>query len=102
MATSLSEGEQLQKHVGILHIHKRTFKLEKRPLKTVRQFYFLNIQLTDHIDERALKSLSTTKIEQKLDKVLTETVREQFIFLKRASFLGFHPTFSDQRTSRTS
>lgn len=60
--------------MGILHIHKKTFKLQQRPLQTVRQFYFLDIQLTDHIDEKALKTLSNTKLEQKLDKLLTDTV----------------------------
>ncbi len=72
--TSLSEGEQLQKHVGILHIYKKTFKMHQRPLQTVRQFYFVDIHLTDHIDEKALKTLSNTKLEQKLDKILTDTV----------------------------
>ena len=75
VATSLSEGEQLQKHAGILHVHKKTFKMHKRPLQTVRQFYFLDILLTDHIDEKALKTLSTTKLEQRLDQLLSETVR---------------------------
>jgi hypothetical protein len=75
VATSLSEGEQLPKHAGILHIHKKTFKMHKRPLQTVRQFYFRDIHLTDHIDEKMLKTLSTSKLEQKLDKLLSDTVR---------------------------
>ncbi|CAF1301739.1 unnamed protein product, partial [Didymodactylos carnosus] len=76
IATSLSEGEQLQKHVGILKIYKKTFKLEKVPLQTVRQFYFVDIQLSDVIDEKLLTTLAITKLEQKLDKFLTEKINE--------------------------
>ncbi|CAF1075431.1 unnamed protein product [Adineta steineri] len=79
VATSLSEGEQLQKHAGILHVHKKTFKMHQRPLQTVRQFYFVDIQLSDHIDEKALKTLSNAKLEQKLDKLLTDTITELLV-----------------------
>jgi len=79
----LSEGEQLQKHAGILHIHKKTFKMHQRPLQTVRQFYFVDIQLSDHIDEKALKTLSNTKLEQKLDKILSDTVENNFIAFRK-------------------
>jgi double-strand break repair protein MRE11 len=90
VATSLSEGEQLQKHIGILHVHQKTFKMHKRPLQTVRQFYFIDIQLNDYIDEKALKTLSNTKLEQKLDKILTDTVKNNFYFFfqeKNKTFL---------------
>jgi double-strand break repair protein MRE11 len=83
VATSLSEGEQLQKHIGILHVHQKTFKMHKRPLQTVRQFYFIDIQLNDYIDEKALKTLSNTKLEQKLDKILTDTVKNNLYFFFR-------------------
>ncbi|CAF0729423.1 unnamed protein product [Adineta ricciae] len=79
VATSLSEGEQIQKHAGILHIYKKTFKLQQRPLQTVRQFYFVDINLSDHIDEKALKTLSNSKLEQKLDKILTDTIDELLV-----------------------
>lgn len=87
VATSLSEGEQIQKHAGILHIHKKTFKLQRRPLQTVRQFYFLDIQLCDYIDEKALKTLSNAKLEQKFDKILTDIVDENFDFIHTVFFL---------------
>ncbi len=82
----MSEGEQLQKHAGILHIYKKTFKMHQRPLQTVRQFYFVDIQLSDHIDEKALKTLSNTKLEQKLDKILSDTVENSFIAFIKNSF----------------
>ncbi|CAF4495020.1 unnamed protein product, partial [Rotaria magnacalcarata] len=89
VATSLSEGEQLQKHAGILHVYKKTFKMHRRPLQTVRQFYFLDIQLTDHIDEKALKTLSNSKLEQKLDKILTDTINE--LLLRAQNEHSGHP-----------
>ncbi|CAF3402548.1 unnamed protein product [Rotaria socialis] len=89
VATSLSEGEQLQKHAGILHVYKKTFKMHRRPLQTVRQFYFLDIQLTDHIDEKALKTLSNAKLEQKLDKILTDTINE--LLLRAQNEHSGHP-----------
>ncbi len=98
--TSLSEGEQLQKHVGILHIHKKTFKMHQRPLQTVRQFYFLDIQLSDHIDEKALKTLSNTKLEQKLDKILTDTVENVLIYFEKNIFfasIDFRITCSSEK-----
>jgi len=74
IATSLSAGEQLQKHVGILNIYKKTFKLHKRPLQTVRQFYFVDIELSSIIDVKLLTTVSNAKIEEKLDKFLTGKV----------------------------
>jgi hypothetical protein len=63
--------------------------MHKRPLQTVRQFYFVDIQLSDHIDEKALKTLSNTKLEQKLDKLLSDTVKNIFIILIKY-FLCFY------------
>jgi hypothetical protein len=61
--------------------------MHQRPLQTVRQFYFVDIQLSDHIDEKALKTLSNTKLEQKLDKILTDTVGKQSLLLSEKVFL---------------
>ena len=46
VATSLSEGETKQKHVGLLQIKGKDFKLSKIPLKTVRQFYMEDVVLS--------------------------------------------------------
>lgn len=51
VATSLSEGEALDKHIAILHICKEQFKLEPIKLQTVRPFIFKSIKLQDYDDE---------------------------------------------------
>ena len=47
VATSLSEGESRAKHVGLLYVKQRNFKLHKLPLTTVRTFYMEDIVLCD-------------------------------------------------------
>ena len=47
VATSLSEGESRAKHVGLLYVKQRNFKLHKLPLTTVRPFYMEDIVLCD-------------------------------------------------------
>ncbi|KAJ3258944.1 Double-strand break repair protein mre11a [Boothiomyces macroporosus] len=46
IATSLSEGESAQKHIGILKITGQEFQLEKIKLKTVRPFVMDNVELS--------------------------------------------------------
>lgn len=47
VATSLCEGEAAQKHVAILNIYQKKFKVTPIPLKTVRPFVFDTIVLAD-------------------------------------------------------
>eukprot|EP00795_Rhopilema_esculentum_P016883 gene16883-8360_t len=47
VATSLSPGEAKPKHVGLLQIHKKNFKLDKIPLTTVRPFLMDDVILND-------------------------------------------------------
>ena len=47
VATSLSEGETAQKHIGLLQIRGKDFKITKIKLETVRQFYMEDIVLED-------------------------------------------------------
>lgn len=51
VATSLSEGESLEKHIAVLHVYKSQFKLEPIKLQTVRPFVFKSINLEDYDDE---------------------------------------------------
>lgn len=56
VATSLSEGESIEKHIGLLLVHKNEFKLEPIKLQTVRPFIFESVNLGDleeelHLDE---------------------------------------------------
>lgn len=55
VATSLAQGESIQKKVAILRIHKKEFKIEPLVLKTVRPFVFCDINLQDLEDEIDLK-----------------------------------------------
>lgn len=45
VATSLSQGESMAKHIGLLKIYKTTFDLQPIPLKTVRPFVYDEIIL---------------------------------------------------------
>ncbi|XP_030369777.1 double-strand break repair protein MRE11 [Scaptodrosophila lebanonensis] len=53
--TSLSEGESLKKHVGLLEIYKTKCQLKPLPLQTVRPFIFEAINLADYEEELELK-----------------------------------------------
>jgi double-strand break repair protein MRE11 len=46
VATSLCEGESVEKHVGILEITGKEFSLEKVRLKTVRPFVIDDVVFT--------------------------------------------------------
>lgn len=51
VATSLSEGESLDKHIGVLHVCGNEFKIEPIKLQTVRPFVFKSIDLMNYEDE---------------------------------------------------
>lgn len=51
VATSLSEGESIDKHIAVLHVCGDQFKLEPIKLQTVRPFVFKTIQMEDYADE---------------------------------------------------
>ncbi|CAO1416975.1 unnamed protein product [Diamesa serratosioi] len=77
VATSLSEGESIDKHCGILKIHKKEFEMIPIKLKTVRPFVFESVDLDDYVDELKLDEGDTeskvlqfcnTKVEEMLKK----------------------------------
>lgn len=73
VATSLSEGEAIQKNVGLLSIHKQRFRIDPVALKTVRPFVFEEIILdkaddTEHTTKRTHEFL-TKKVEDILRSV---------------------------------
>lgn len=75
IATSLSEGETKEKHVGLLFINKKTFKLKKIKLETVRQFYFedmtlseTNIKPEDPNCVKKIESYCSEKLEELLEQ----------------------------------
>ncbi|KAK9402501.1 double-strand break repair protein MRE11A [Crotalus adamanteus] len=50
VVTSLSPGETVRKHVGLLHIKDKKMKMQKIPLQTVRPFYLEDLVLADYPD----------------------------------------------------
>ncbi|CAO1377706.1 unnamed protein product [Diamesa hyperborea] len=77
VATSLSEGESIEKHCGILLIHKKEFDMIPIKLKTVRPFVFESVDLDDYVDDLKLNEGNTeskvlafcnSKIEEMLKK----------------------------------
>lgn len=62
VATSLSEGEALDKHIGLLYVNKsQQFKIEPIKLKTVRPFVFKTINIDHHAEELGLDRGDPTK-----------------------------------------
>lgn len=51
VATSLSEGESIEKHIALLYVCDTQFKCEPIKLQTVRPFVFKSINLQDYDDE---------------------------------------------------
>ncbi|CAH2225467.1 double-strand break repair MRE11 isoform X1 [Pelobates cultripes] len=76
VATSLSPGEAVKKHVGLLRIKGKKMNMQKLPLQTVRQFFIEDIVLADHDDlfnpdnpkvTQDIENFCIEKIEAKLD-----------------------------------
>ncbi|XP_067424221.1 double-strand break repair protein MRE11 isoform X3 [Emydura macquarii macquarii] len=74
--TSLSPGEAIKKHIGLLHIKGKKMNMEKIPLETVRCFYIEDIVLADHPDifnpdnpkvTQAVQAFCMEKVETVLD-----------------------------------
>ncbi|EDV26195.1 uncharacterized protein TRIADDRAFT_24372, partial [Trichoplax adhaerens] len=78
VATSLTEGEAKRKHVAILKVFNKTFKVEEIPLNTVRPFYIdeLCLQETgiscDERHEQEIVSYVKKKIESMISKAEAE------------------------------
>jgi double-strand break repair protein MRE11 len=75
IATSLSEGETVKKHFGLLHIKGKDFKMTKIPLDTVRQFYMEDVVLSDtslnpedHDVIKQVDAYCTEKVESLIEK----------------------------------
>lgn len=75
IATSLSEGESVKKHIGLLQIQGRQFKLTKIALETVRPFYMEDIVLSDtslnpddHNITKQVEAFCSEKVQALLDK----------------------------------
>uniref|UniRef100_H3A4P8 Double-strand break repair protein n=1 Tax=Latimeria chalumnae TaxID=7897 RepID=H3A4P8_LATCH len=71
VVTSLSPGEAIKKHVGLLRIKGKKMNMQKIPLQTVRRFYVDDVVLSDHPD---LFNPENPKVTQKIEGFCTERV----------------------------
>jgi len=79
-ATSLCEGEAIQKFVGILNIRADTkFKLDPIPLQTVRPMVFKTISITDlkrvdltESDTKRLNNAIETQLKYEVEEMIAE------------------------------
>ncbi|CAM4556794.1 unnamed protein product [Leuciscus chuanchicus] len=80
--TSLSPGEAVKKHIGLLRVKGKKMNLQKIPLQTVRQFFIQDVTLSDHPD---LFSPEQPKVmdkvmaycQEKVEEMLEEAERER-------------------------
>ncbi|KAJ2173919.1 meiotic recombination [Coemansia sp. RSA 560] len=73
VATALSPGEAVAKHVALLHINRRNFKLEKLRLKNVRPFVIEDVVLA------AVPSLSPQSSESEIIEYLRQRVEAMIL-----------------------
>lgn len=81
VATSLAEGESIQKHIGVLQVYENQFKLTALKLETVRPFEFQSIDLSSMEEELRLdagdsatkiQEFACTTIEEMIEKAKTK------------------------------
>lgn len=71
VVTSLSPGEAVKKHIGLLRIKGKKMNMQKIPLKTIRQFFIEDIVLGDHPD---IFNQDHPKVTQKIEAFCVEKV----------------------------
>jgi len=76
IATSLCEGEVGQKHVGILRVRGKEFKIDKIPLKTVRQMIWKDFKLSDHLEQDVTEKTRREKVEKFCKRKVEEALLE--------------------------
>lgn len=73
IATSLSEGESIEKHVGVLEIHKNNFKMVPVKLQTVRPFVFRSVNIEEHVERYRLNE---GNVKDKIFKFYAKNIEE--------------------------
>ncbi|NP_001427411.1 double-strand break repair protein MRE11 isoform 15 [Homo sapiens] len=114
VVTSLSPGEAVKKHVGLLRIKGRKMNMHKIPLHTVRQFFMEDIVLANHPDifnpdnpkvTQAIQSFCLEKIEEMLENAERERLGnshqpEKPLVRLRVDYSGGFEPFSVLRFSQ--
>lgn len=90
--TSLSESELAPKHVAVLKVNAKSFKLEPLPLRTVRPFLMDTVVLADLAKSAALKDTdknAESKLEQwlvrRIDRLIEECNKNRYYCEKQPS-----------------
>ncbi|XP_066250453.1 double-strand break repair protein MRE11 [Euwallacea similis] len=88
VATSLSSGETIPKHIGLLEIHKKQFHMTPIPLKTVRPFVYKELTLNDPYSLR--REIAGVDDEGLSNQVIAERMVEQEIedMIRKSTQLG--------------
>ncbi|XP_061847418.1 double-strand break repair protein MRE11 isoform X2 [Colius striatus] len=114
VVTSLSPGEAVKKHIGLLHVKGKKMKMQKIPLETVRTFHMEDIVLADHQDlfnpdnpkvTQAIQAFCMEKIELMLDSAERERLGnprqpEKPLVRLRVDYAGGFEPFSVHRFSQ--
>ncbi|TIA89162.1 hypothetical protein E3P81_03065 [Wallemia ichthyophaga] len=78
VATSLSEGEAVPKHVGLLEIHGKEYNLTPLPLKTVRPFVMQDVCLREVQEERGVQLAGKLEVNKYLRHTITELIERAY------------------------
>uniref|UniRef100_A0A8C8AL95 Double-strand break repair protein n=1 Tax=Otus sunia TaxID=257818 RepID=A0A8C8AL95_9STRI len=114
VVTSLSPGETVKKHIGLLHVKGKTMKMQKIALETVRTFYMEDVVLADHRDlfnpdnpkvTQAIQAFCMEKVESMLDNAERERLGnprqpEKPLIRLRVDYAGGFEPFSVHRFSQ--
>ncbi|XP_034170705.2 double-strand break repair protein MRE11 [Pangasianodon hypophthalmus] len=114
VVTSLSPGEAVKKHIGLLRVKGRKMNLQKIPLHTVRQFFIQDVILLDHSDLFSPEMPNVTHkvqafCQQKVEEMLEEAERERLgnpltpdkpLIRLRVDYSGGFESFSTMRFSQ--
>ncbi|KAF5908997.1 double-strand break repair protein MRE11 isoform X1, partial [Clarias magur] len=114
VVTSLSPGEAVKKHIGLLRVKGRKMNLQKIPLHTVRQFYIQDVVLSDHSDLFSPEIPNVMQkvqafCQQKVEEMLEEAERERLgnpltpdkpLIRLRVDYSGGFESFNTMRFSQ--
>ncbi|XP_032846764.2 double-strand break repair protein MRE11 isoform X2 [Tyto alba] len=114
VVTSLSPGEAVKKHIGLLHVKGKKMKMQKIALETVRTFHMEDVVLADHPDlfnpdnpkvTQAIQAFCMEKVESMLDNAERERLGnprqpEKPLIRLRVDYAGGFEPFSVHRFSQ--
>ncbi|XP_063807523.1 double-strand break repair protein MRE11 isoform X2 [Pseudophryne corroboree] len=80
VATSLSPGEAVKKHVGLLRIKNKKMNMQKIPLQTVRQFFIEDVVLSDYPE---IFNPDNPKVTQDIENFCIEKIESMLDIAER-------------------